>query len=422
MTRTAIAEPPTYALAEVPARTSAASARPMATGPLVSQRVISIDAFRGFVMFLMLAEVLRVPELAAHFPQSAVWRWLGFNTEHVAWTGFSLHDLIQPSFSFLVGAALPFSIASRRAKGQPMWRMALHACWRAALLIVLGIFLRSQYSARTNFTFEDTLTQIGLGYVFLFLLGWARPWTQWIVLALILLAYWGAWAIYPLDKNFDYPAAGVPADWPHHLTGFAAHWNKANNLGAHFDRWFLNLFPRPKPFVANPGGYLTLSFIPTLGTMIFGLFAGTWLQSAGSGWKKLAMLLAAGVALTGIGYGLSLLGVCPIVKRIWTPTWTIFSAGLAFLFLGGFYALTDLPRLRGWAFPLLVIGMNSIAAYLIAHFLRGFIKGSITIHAGPHPFAFAGPIWAPFVEGAVTLAIYWLVLLWMYRNRIFLRI
>ena len=73
--------------------------------------------------------------------------------------------------------------------------------------------------------------------------------------------------------DFDLTWVGVPKDWPHLLTGFAAHWNKNTNFAAWFDQWFLNLFPREKPFVFNGGGYLTLSFIPTLGTMILGLLA-----------------------------------------------------------------------------------------------------------------------------------------------------
>ena len=75
-------------------------------------------------------------------------------------------------------------------------------------------------------------------------------------------------------------SVGVPADWPHHYAGLAAHWNKNANLGHDFDVWFLNLFPRQHPFVANDGGYLTLSFIPTLGTMILGLIAGGWLRTS----------------------------------------------------------------------------------------------------------------------------------------------
>src|SRR5262245_18536010 len=133
-------------------------------------RLVSVDAYRGLVMFLLLAESLRLPAVAKQFPNNPLWRLIGFHTSHVEWAGCSLHDMIQPSFSFLVGVALPFSMASRIAKGHGFGRMFGHAVWRALLLVVLGILLRSQGKSVTNFTFEDTLTQIGLGYVFLFLL------------------------------------------------------------------------------------------------------------------------------------------------------------------------------------------------------------------------------------------------------------
>ena len=98
---------------------------------------------------------------------------------------------------FMVGVALPFSLASRRARGQSFGRMFAHAVIRALLLIALGIFLRSQGRAQTYFTFEDVLTQIGLGYVFLFLLAWARPRVQLGRGAAILVGYWAAFALVP---------------------------------------------------------------------------------------------------------------------------------------------------------------------------------------------------------------------------------
>src|SRR6478735_6340275 len=97
----------------------------------VIARLASIDAFRGFVMFLMLAEAMRLWTVHEAFPNSWFWSIVAFNTEHVEWQGCSLHDLIQPAFSFLVGAAMPFSIASRRRKGQSFGVMVAHAAWRA---------------------------------------------------------------------------------------------------------------------------------------------------------------------------------------------------------------------------------------------------------------------------------------------------
>ena len=75
-------------------------------------------------------------------------------------------------------------------------------------------------------------------------------------------------------------------------------------------------------------------------------------------------------------------GICPIVKRIWTPAWTLFSGGLCFLFLAAFCWLTEVKGYRKWAFPLVVIGANSIAAYLMAHLWERFILDSFRIHLG----------------------------------------
>ena len=114
--------------------------------------------------------------------------------------------------------------------------------------------------------------------------------------ALILVGYWAAFALYPLPPpGFDTTTVGVRADWPHHVTGFAAHWDKNTNLAARVDQWFLNLFPRERPFVYNGGGYLTLNFVPSLATMIFGLLAGGVLRSARAGPEKLRVLITWGV-------------------------------------------------------------------------------------------------------------------------------
>jgi predicted acyltransferase len=347
----------------------------------------AVDAYRGFVMLLMMAEVLHLSRLAQANPDSALLAFLAYHQSHVPWAGCSLHDMIQPSFSFLVGVAVPYSIAARLARGQSQSGTFLHALWRSFLLVALGIFLRSTHSPQTNFTFEDTLTQIGLGYPFLFLLGWRPPRWAWIALAVILGGYWLAWATYP-----------VPDPWA-----------KNHNFGHFFDVWFLNLFPRVQPFEANRGGYLTLSFIPTLGTMILGLIAGRWLRASA---PRRHFLLAAAATIAA-GLLLHFTGLCPIVKRIWTPAWTLFSGGLCFLFLAAFQWVIEERGYRRWAFPLLVIGANSIAAYLIAHLFEEFFLSSFRIHIGA---------WFTPFHGAATLLGYWLILHWMYRRKLFLKI
>jgi heparan-alpha-glucosaminide N-acetyltransferase len=391
--------------------------------PSPPERLASIDAYRGLVMFLMMAEVLNLHDVASRLPGNGFWELLSHHQSHVEWVGCSLHDLIQPSFSFLVGVALPFSLAGRLAKGQSKMKMTAHALWRSIILVFLGVFLRSRSSSQTNFTFEDTLSQIGLGYTFLFVLALTSRRVQWGALAVILVGYWGAFALYRLPgPEFDYAAVGVSPSWPHHLTGFATHWDKNSNLAWAFDTWFLNLFPRRAPFTRNGGGYATLSFIPTLATMILGLLAGGTLRREWPGWAKIVWLCAAGCVGLAFGWGLGELGICPVVKRIWTPSWVLFSGGWCFLFLAGFYAVLDLMKVRFWAFPLRVIGMNSIAAYCMAGLWESFIARNLTIHLGKEPFIVLGQAYEPLLHGAGVLLVLWLILFWMYRRKLFLRI
>jgi predicted acyltransferase len=387
------------------------------------QRNLAVDAYRGFVMLLMMAEVLQFYRTSLRFPDNLFLHVLGYSQEHVPWAGMSLHDTIQPGFTFLVGVALPYSIRSRQRKGQSFHRMLFHTVWRSLLLIALGIFLRSTDSPMTNFTFEDTLTQIGLGYTFGFLLTFARPRWQWIAFASILFGYWLAWAIYPAPgPNFDWAAVGVSPDFQNHLfTGFGAHWNKNSNLGQAFDLWFLNLFPRPSRFLYNDGGYLTLSFIPTLGTMLLGVAAGRWFHDAA---RRIPVrkFVTAGAAFCAAGLLLHFAGVCPIVKRIWTPSWTLFSGGVCFIFLAAFCWLVDVKKHHRFAFPLVVVGMNSIAAYVMAELSRNFVESSFRINLGPGVLNMLDPKLENFTVGVLTLCTYWAVLYWMFRKRIFIRI
>jgi predicted acyltransferase len=232
-----------------------------------------------------------------------------------------------------------------------------------------------------------------------------------------------AWALYPVPgAGFDFHAVGAPGPgWPHNFTGFAAHWNKNTGFGAAFDRWFLNVLPRPTPFIANSGGYLTLSFIPTLGTMILGLLAGEWIRKAAPR-IPLRRLLTVGAACFVAGVILHYTGICPIVKRIWTPAWTLFSGGICFATLAALSWLIELKGYRRWTYPLVVVGMNSIAAYLIAHLFEDFIVSSFHINLGEHFFAIFGSRLELLVQGTAVLLTYWLILHWMYRRKLFLKI
>lgn len=370
------------------------------------QRIASLDVYRGIVMFLVGMRLLLLDEVALLFPDSAVWRFIGFHSSHVPWAGCSLNDLIHPSFAFLTGVSLVFSVTSRAAKGQTLRSMTLHALWRALVLIVLGIFIRSIGRPMTNWTFDETLTQTGLGYMAVFVLAFAGAKVRWSAFAAILLGYWLFYVLAPVT-------GGEP------FSGFFAHWNRNSNAGHTFDVWLLNLFPRRVTYTGWLGGYTTLNFIPTICTMILGLMAGTWLKQAGTATKQ---LLIAGAACLAIAFALHFGGVCPIVKRLWTPAWVFLSGGLCFLILATLYQLVDVNKHQRWAFTFIVIGMNSLAMYLMRHFLEDFLAESLQRHLGTRLFQVFGSELQPAMIGACSLLILWLILLWLYRRKIFLRL
>lgn len=373
-------------------------------------------------MLFMVSGGFGLWRIAESFPESTVWQFVDYHVRHAAWVGCTAWDLIQPSFTFMVGVSLAYSCLARTTRGQSYGQLFAHAIFRAVFLTLLGVFLRSNGRAATYWTFEDVVSQIGLGYVLLFLL-WRRGVAQQAVaLGAILIGYWALFAFWPLpEASHDWAAVGVVPDGEHQLSGFAAHWNKNANPAHDFDVWFLNLFPRETPFTHNGGGYHTLSFIPSLATMIMGLMAGELLLAERTVRRKLGTLLVAGIAGLAAGALLDALGVCPLVKRIWTPSWTLYSGGWALLILVALYAIMDVGRIRAWAFPGIVVGLNPLTMYIMSGLLPGWLRTTIETHAGD-VFGLLGDTYRPFLGKTVGLLILFLICLWMYRRKIFLRV
>lgn len=388
-------------------------------------RVGSLDAYRGFVMFLMLAEVLSVCAVSREVPSSATWDFLCQQQTHRAWTGSSLHDLIQPSFYFLVGAALVVSLQRRLSSGQRAGALVRHAFARSVILIVVGMCMVAVHPRHWVWDFNDTLTQIGLAYPFLFLIA-TRPGRVWFIsLGAILAGYWFWFVAYPVPApEFDYTAVGVSSEWVqiHGLTGFAAHWQKNSNVSSEFDRWFINLFPGTENYPGHALGLTTLNFVPSLGTMILGLFAGMQLRAARPPWRNVRLFAFTGTLLILAGWLLDRLHICPVVKAVWTPSWVLFSGGWCFLILSAFHALVDVLGFRRAVFPLTVIGMNSMLAYVISHVYPALAYNSLRRVLGDWPFELLGAAYEPIVYGAAVLCFYWLVLFVLYSRRIVLRI
>jgi predicted acyltransferase len=156
--------------------------------------------------------------------------------------------------------------------------------------------------------------------------------------------------------------------------------------------------------------------------MILGLIAGGVLRSERTPWQRVRWFAIAGGFGLAFGAAADRFGLCPLVKRIWTPAWVLFSGGWCFLLLAGFYAVIDIVGAKRWAFPLMVIGMNSIAAYCMAHLFDGFIMKNLKTNFGQDFFNLFGTAYEPCVSGAATLFVLWLLLFWMYRQKAFLKV
>lgn len=390
---------------------------------MMPTRFLSLDVFRGLVMVLLMTEAtLDLPRLAAFYPDSAFWQFVGYQTSHELWVGCRLWDMIQPSFMLMVGVAVPFSIAGRLAKGATRAELWRHTWRRAAILVSLGILLRSMGREQTYFTFEDVISQIGLGYPVLFWLAFRSVRVQWAAVAVILVGYWALFAFWPLPDaatlaQFN-PVEGKPYT---PLTGFFAHWNIHANPANQFDQWFLNLFPRAKPFVQNGGGYVTLSFIPSLATMLLGLLAGQLLQRDQPMPTKLSKLLLWGVVGILLGLACQFLGICPIVKRIWTPAWALFSGGLVFLLMSVCITAVELWQWRRGTFWFMVVGVNSMAAYLLHWTIHSWLVANVRTNIGywlmaiPEGISFA-------IIGLIAFGLAWYLMVWLYRKKLFVRV
>jgi len=386
-------------------------------------RLLSLDTYRGLVLLLLCLEAPNWDwhhKLAHAYPENGFVQWIAHHTGHIEWAGCVLWDLIQPSFMFMVGVSMAYSYGKRRALGHRFGKMFGHALVRSLALILLGVFLRSNGADQTYWTFEDVITQIGLGYVFLFLL-WDRGLVVQISAAAGLLIAWWAWfalSAVPADLS-----TVQPAGWAHNASGFFSHWNLNADPGHRFDTWFLNLFPRDEPFLFHPDGYNTLNFIPSLALMIFGLAAGEFLRDADFPPAQKALILAlVGIASLLDALLCDWLGICPIIKKTWTSAFTSFSGGWCLLILAGLYYLIDVRRIRRWTYPIVVVGMNSIALYVMLWLIPGWINATLMTHLGEHYAGFFGEGFEPLLQNLATMFVLWLICWWMFRNKIFLRI
>ncbi len=351
------------------------------------KRLLSLDAYRGFTMFLMVSAGFGLSVLA----DNPGWAWLARQVDHVAWEGCVLWDLIQPSFTFIVGVAMPFAFAVRSRRGETPRQMFKHVWRRSLILLLLGVGRVCIHRNELVFDMTTVLQQIAVAYFFAFFVLGRGMKVQFITAFLILVADWALFQFWP--------GQGPGGPWVKNANFHSA----------------VELFVFGK---LSPGGYAGLNAFGSIATVIFGIMAGELLLREKAEMSKVKYLLAAGVA--GIVIGALLGPVVPVVKRIWTPSWTIYSAGWAALLLAVFYWIIEVRDKRKWCFVFEVVGLNSIGIYMLVSFLRGSIKEWVWVFTGwsLSPLGDIGAI----IHSTLILAVFWYMVYWMYKRKIFLKV
>ncbi|PYV26165.1 MAG: hypothetical protein DMG27_07655 [Acidobacteria bacterium] len=360
-----------------------------------AERLVSLDAFRGFIMFWIVGGgglMLGFEALGHNRLIDAI----VYELNHTPWQGLRFYDCIWPSFMLMAGVSIPLSIA-KRSLTETHGQMLGHAFKRAAVLFLLGS-VRESASLGSPYLVElsSALQPIGIAYLVAFLLARKSPRFQAAVGALILAGYALLLALVP--------APGIPAG------SYQLNHNLVNAVDLalfrdHWLRW---------PYAVEGWG-TALSTIPTISTTILGLLVGEWLISDRSRVNKLKMIGAAGLLCLAMGYAIS--PWVPVVMKMWTASYGLASAGCACLMFAVFYWVVDMRGYRKWSFPFVVIGSNAVFIYMftsLVHLGRGMSIFTAGIAAA---LGRAGPL---FHEVSV-IAVEWLILFWMYKRRIFVK-
>ncbi|WP_321474720.1 DUF5009 domain-containing protein [uncultured Paludibaculum sp.] len=352
-----------------------------------STRLVSLDAYRGFIMLLLVSSGFGLSVLKSY----PGWQWLATQVDHAAWEGCTFWDLIQPAFTFMVGMAMPFSLGRRLAAGDTPMQVFRHVAWRALILIALSNLFSNwgEQPGQLKFQLINVLSQIAFGYVLCALILRLRFRLQ-VVAAVVLIAF--HWALF-----VAFPGPQGP-------------WSQTGNIGAVIDLKVLGY--------NYSGDYTTINFLGNAVTILFGCWAGLLMQSARTHVERLKILGAAAAA--GLVLGLALQPLVPMVKRLWTPSFLFFSTGWVVLMLIGFYWVIEVKQQRRWTLPFLVLGMNSIFVYSLGQLgLSAWLNRGLASFTGN--FAFLGQLGA-IPQRVLVLAGLWSLCYWLYQRRIFIKI
>ena len=364
-----------------------------------SQRLLSLDFFRGITMFLLVAEgtalwsVLVMEPVAGTFLESFFMQF-----HHHPWHGLRFWDLIQPFFMFIVGVAMPFSYAKRRKMGESKNKITRHIIQRCIILLAFGVGLHCGYSHKLVWELWNVLSQLSMT----------------IIIAYFLMRYKGSVQI---AVSFGLLILTEVAYRTFPIEGFNQPFVKDHNFGSWMDLVLMGK-------INNGGGWVAINFIPTAAHTIWGVVAGQILMSGKSQMEKFKIIAISGVTILAAGYLLDLASVTPIIKRICTSSFILASGGWALLALAFSYWVIDIKKNTRWVFFFTIVGMNSIFIYVfmgtvgeqwlndfVAIFTEGFLSWF-----GASEFVMK------LITSLSILGLEWLLCYYLFIKKIFFRI
>jgi predicted acyltransferase len=367
---------------------------PQTQSPAVGQRLMCIDALRGFDMLWIIGGSEVLIELAKG---SGIPFLQGMEVNfHHQWGQFHFYDLIMPLFLFIVGAVMPFSFGKRLEHGDTKKKLYRHVLKRVFVLYLLGLIASGhllKFDLSKLHLWTDTLHAIAMGYLVssILVLELKVRW-QIAVTAALLLLYWGVMALVPVPGI----GAGV--------------YERNANLALYVDNLVLG------PFQEGEGWTYIVTNLAFVGSVMLGVFSGQILLSKRTPMRKVGLLALVGIGCVVAG---QIWGIWfPIIHHLWTSTLVLYAGGLSALLLGLFYLVIDVWGFRKWAFFFVVIGMNAIAVYVATHLFDFKLIGNVFV-GGLEKWLGS---WNPFIQELAALTVIWLIMYWMYKKKTFIKI
>jgi predicted acyltransferase len=399
-------------------------------GALVSKRLMSVDALRGFDMFWIIGADSLVYALN-RMTKSRPTQILADQLEHAEWSGFHFYDLIFPLFIFIMGVSIVFSltkILKQEGRAGALKRIAR----RSILLFIVALI----YSGGVSHPWPDirlmgVLNRIAICYFFggiIFCFCNLRAMAA--IAASLLIGYWALLTFVPFPDVRPTPGSNEVITQANYSKVSQLNMDSTNrirgsylqgvNLTDYLDQKYL---PGKKwDGTYDPEGFL--STLPAIASCLLGIFAGLLLANTNvPDNKKVIYLLGFGVASVALGF---LWGTqFPVIKKIWTSSFVLVAGGYSAILLGIFYWIVDVLKFQAWCQPFVWMGMNSITIYLVKNFIGGFgplsqrfVGGDVKAFFDTHVTQGFGDLMISLVGLALA---FWLVH-FLYRRKIFLRL